>query len=175
MRTGMGGKEMWKQCLEGLRSERGNVMLMGGLSIIVIIMFAGGILDLGLYYERYQSAKEAISLPIEEVEQMFPLYAYDSDPQARFRTCAEESASDSGWGADTLTTVSLNRAIVMGGIRISTEVVLTGQYECFFLPLLGFDTLPIRVRATSEETWNPGLKVWTPGSTYYVWTPTAGT
>lgn len=164
------GKDRIRRCAGSVRGESGNGMLLGLLGGILIIMFAGGVLDMGFYYAKYQSARRVVSLPGEEVEQMLALYAYEMDPQGRFSETARRHAAANGWPGDAVT-ANLQRTRTADDIRISTDVTFSGEYDCMFLTLFGIDSLPVRAEAKTENAWKPGEKLWSPGMPSTEWDP----
>lgn len=160
------------------RGEQGYALLFGMLASIILIMFAGGVLDLGFYYARYQNARETISMPVEQVEQMLAMYsnyANDATPRQMFQDMAEAHAVANGWEADDVTTNFervMPTAYYDASVQVNIEVTLEGTYHCFFLPLLGIDTMPIRVQVEDELFWLSGINAkFYNGGIYYTWSP----
>ncbi|MBS4982900.1 MULTISPECIES: TadE/TadG family type IV pilus assembly protein [Hungatella] len=156
-----------------LKKEEGNAMIMGAFGIILLLMFMGIMVDMGLYFTSYRRLSAVTKYSSEEIQQMLPYYSFANDYESAFRTEFNKNLYEYGYTLDnvdrsTITRINTSR---LGNPIISVEmdVALHDTYQCIFLPIIGISELPVNASRKTAQSY--GIeKRYTAGMPVELWT-----
>lgn len=158
-----------------LKKEDGNVMVFGVFGIILLIMFMGVMVDMGLYFVEYKKLGTAAVYADEELQLMLPYYSFADDYREAFDQEFYANLSEAGYSAANVAQSSIKRTYRtnLGNPLITVElnVSLKDTYHCIFLPVIGISEIPVSVSRsltknyTVDQFYNPGMPFteWTGG------------
>jgi len=165
---------MYKQQIKTwLKKEEGNAMIMGAFGIILLLMFMGIMVDMGLYYTSYRRLNSVAKYSSEEIQQMLPYYSFANDYDLAFRTEFSENLYEYGYTQDNVDQSKITRVNTTDRgnpvIHVTIDIALNDTYHCIFLPIIGISELP--VNASMKTILAYGIdKRYTPGMPVQLWT-----
>lgn len=154
------------------RREEGNVMILGAFLMIVCVLFMALIIDMGLYFGSYRKLRMAADAADEKVGQMMAYFLYAPDYQAIYDESILDVLTFMGYDSGNIVEKKITRTRSGSGsngvMHITTTLELEDTFQCILLPIVGIDTLEIKV--SNNKIKNMGVDhPYTSGKKYKVW------
>lgn len=141
-------------------SQRGNVAVLAGLALPILIGFTGLAVEVNYWYLEKRKMQEAVDSAAIAAAYEYRNNASVSNPD--MATAASNAVTKSGFAAPT--SVDVNQPPSSGLFAvgapladpIAVEVLLTDTYSTQFASILGLDTVDVSVRAVAVEGGTEG-------------------
>lgn len=160
---------MFKQWME---KEEGNAMIMGAFGIILLIMFMGIMVDMGLYFTSYRKLSAVVKYSSEEIEQMLPYYSFSDNYVEAFKKEFNENLYEYGYTLSNVDRSRITRTYTtnVGNpvIHVEIDIALHDTYPCIFLPVIGITDLPVNYVKVARQAYGID-KRYTEGMPYELW------
>lgn len=164
---------MWSRIRSSFRGERGSAMVVAVFASMMILMVAGAAVDLGLYYVKYQRAKNVASSSKDLVKKTMAVYLAEMTKSELIEDDVVDHAVANGLDEDKLY-ISIERTMENFNGTKKLTFYYTYQYidpyDCIFLPIIGINQLPVDVGFTDNLTI-VNAHIWEEDDPYVTWRP----
>lgn len=166
---------MWSRIRSGFRSERGSAIVVAVLASIMVLMTAGAAVDLGLYYLKLQRVRNVASTSIDMAQKVRSMFLLDASYGLVVERQIKQYAQGNGLNPNKLyVKVKSQYMDIVGTEGKNVTFYFTFEYQdsydCIFLPLIGINQLPVKVRKGESLTYS-NVPVWDPGDPFEEWQP----
>lgn len=166
---------MWSQIRSGFRSERGSAIVVAVLASIMVLITAGAAVDLGFYYLKLQRVRNVATTSIDMAQKVRSMFLLNASYGLVVERQIKQYAQGNGLNPNKLyVKVKSQHSDIAGveGKNVTFYFTFEYQdsYDCIFLPLIGINELPVKVRKGESLTYS-NVPVWDPGDPFEEWRP----
>lgn len=169
---------MWSQIRSGFRSERGSAIVVAVLASIMVLITAGAAVDLGFYYLKLQRVRNVAATSIDMAQKVRSMFLLNASYGLVVERQIKQYVQGNGLNPNKLyVKVKSQHSDIAGveGKNVTFYFTFEYQdsYDCIFLPLIGINELPVKVRKGESLTYS-NVPVWDPGDPFEDWQPVKG-
>lgn len=147
------------------RKEKGNVIVLFALTLVILVIFMGLSIDFGLMYSKRNHLIEVGQLAREARFGELPYIMQADDPNAALNDVVKRCVVENGIPEDQFSTVFRDTRLTHMQRTFTIDIYLWDTYEFTFLKIFGIKQQEIRVHINGGGTVsrnNPAAGVWSP-------------